>query len=545
MVGVQVGVSAPPSPREPLRGPEGPPGKPGPQGDPGPPGDPAELLGALAPGEALTVDSEGQPSSLLAVSRDELATRAAVLGERLSATDSRVGADPTGESVSNEAIATWVQMVEQSDGGEGWLPPGQYRIDHSTTQTDTGVASPSTWTQTIMSGTYAGVRGESHLYLDPASTPQAMRHILLRLGTKDQGTTGPVTIRDISITGNQGVIGGGSVLGIAARHDAASALTTAHSDDVLVEHCRFEDVAVAVGCMKSGGTAAGTSDRLNSQFQRWSVVGCHVVGSHNKAVELQECTDGLIRDVTFIDCVDGPQTIFFSRRCTLDNVHGTFTQTGLNVTHGCEDITIINPMVAASGSTAAGAAAPALKIRTEPVASSSTTIRGLTVIGGVLRSRVGTSLQRAVVFETRPEVTAATFERIAFRGVDMDGQVVLHDPLTAAKTTIQDVLFDGCRFRGPVNPSVQTGGVAIGATPVATVAQGTCMVRRVRFRDNVWDQAATLALRQADVRDDVFTAGLTAAAGSAIDIRRGISASTWTDNSTDTLGTSANVYALT
>lgn len=84
MVGVQVGVSAPPSPREPLRGPEGPqgpPGKPGPQGDPGPPGDPAELLNGLTPGEALTVDDDGRPTSLgLVASRDALrvATRRAI-----------------------------------------------------------------------------------------------------------------------------------------------------------------------------------------------------------------------------------------------------------------------------------------------------------------------------------------------------------------------------------------------------------------------------------------------------------------------------------
>lgn len=72
MVGVDVRTSASPSQREPLRGPEGQRGPQGEPGEQGPPGDPAELLEVLAPGEALSVDDEGQPTSLgLVVSRDE------------------------------------------------------------------------------------------------------------------------------------------------------------------------------------------------------------------------------------------------------------------------------------------------------------------------------------------------------------------------------------------------------------------------------------------------------------------------------------------
>lgn len=117
MVGVDVRASAPPSPREPLRGPEGERGPKGDTGEQGPPGDPVELLGGLAPGDALSVDGTGNPTALPVVSRDEVFT----LG-RYGTVATGIGADHT---ALLEAFAEEAAELSADGGGATLLcPPG-------------------------------------------------------------------------------------------------------------------------------------------------------------------------------------------------------------------------------------------------------------------------------------------------------------------------------------------------------------------------------------------------------------------------------------
>jgi hypothetical protein len=293
-----------------------------------------------------------------------------------------------------------------------------------------------------------------------------------------------------------------------------------HSDDVTVEHCTIEDVAVAVGCTKNPGVAPDGSAVLANR--NWRVLHNTIRTTSNKAIELGHCENGWIVGNDVQSCNAGPQAIFWSRNIWIMANIIRFVDSGINVTHGSNHIWIEDNDVEAMSTAASGAAAQPLLFRTEPK-SGSFAIHDVRVARNRLANTQAHTARRAVQFQTRTEVTASVFERITFRDNDFDGVVFLRDATAPAKTTMRDFRFNGNRFSRAMD----------------TVSQSTCLVERMRFSGNEFDLAQTVNASDWEFRDDVFTGGLTLSASSSR-IRGSVQApgASVTDSGTDNDGAS-------
>lgn len=421
---------------------------------------------------------------------DPTYARARVLDERLSLLDPRVGADPTGTTAVDNALQTAFDMLASAESGTLFVPPGQYKLSRKT-----DVEAGQGYSAAIMRGVIEGVGTASHFYLDPTTTAaqNPSRYYPIRIGKNTEGTAGPVVIRNVKFTGNNALIGGSSVMGFAARHDESSS-SAVHSDDVTVEGCHIYDTAVAIGCTKHA--AATTTANFN---RSWRALGNRIVTTSNKAIELGHCDGGWALDNDITDAFDGPQTIFYSVNTWLQRNRVRYRNSGINIAQGSQRFSVVDNDVECMSTASNGAAAQALFLRTEPNSGTSPVIQSGVIRGNRFVNNQAHTIMRAVQFQTRAEVTAATYQNILFADNLIDGIFYFRDPTSPAKTTIQDLLFRGNRFTKAMD----------------TIDQATCLVRRVRFDSNEFALAQTISASDWQFRDDVFTGGLTLGASSS------------------------------
>ena len=297
---------------------------------------------------------------------------------------------------------------------------------------------PGDETIVIKSGvTLRGQGYATHIYLDPATPPQAARYYPVRIGSESTPASN-VVIENLRYTGNNAKIGGGSIMGFNARLGAPAALLLS-CDNVTIRNCWIYDAQQAAGCTKPGGTHYVEPERLASQFKNWRVCGNTIDTCGNKAIEFDETNGGLIADNDITNTFDGPQVICGSRNVQIRDNHVRFTNSGINITEGSHHIRVSGNHVEPVPTINPGTANGCLYIRTEPQPTMSV-ISDIVVTGNIFRDQ--TTRQKSLVkFNTRVESLGCTYRSMTLTGNVFDGNLELYDALTPAKTTIEDLVL--------------------------------------------------------------------------------------------------------
>lgn len=365
-----------------------------------------------------------------------------------------IAAGAIGDGVADDTAAIQAAIDAASvSGGVVHLPAGEYRLTRQAGDATLTLRSNVT------------VRGEgfaTHIFLDPSTAPATARHYVMRVGSQNEGASN-VVVESLRLTVNHAAIGGGSLMGICARHDGPD--KTVHSDNVTVRGCYIFDSQIAVGCTKSAVSGPYPDSRRNSQYRNWIVENCVMDLCGNKVVELGECDYGVIRNNLMTRCTDGPQAIFHSRNIVIEGNRITYTFSGINVAAGSNNIAIIGNVVEADPTIPVGVANSALYLRTEATTATDYVQSDIRSIGNIYRDRY-TNTRRALRTGTRPEVASSTYERIVFVGDTFDGNVQLADLLAPTKTTIRDATFTNCVFTGDI----------VNASPATTVSSDVSIV---------------------------------------------------------------------
>lgn len=332
-------------------------------------------------------------------------------------------------------IQSKIDAASAAGGGVVSILPGQYRL----TRSDDIAAL------TLKSNvTLKGFGPNTHLFLDPATAPNANRYHVLRIGT---GTTGAdnITVENIKVTANHAVIGGGSILGIGARHTDDK---LASSNNITIRRCYIYDTQIAICASKDGGDSLEQdANRIAAQFSNWLVENCVLDLCGNKMVEFSETNGARCVGNRMTRCFAGPQAIFFSHNIIFEKNYVNYTDSGLNIAAGAYDIDIIGNTFEAHSSINAGVANGAIFIRTEPTAGRTYDCYNIRSRDNVYRDKY-TTAKRVLKFQTRTENTAGLYRLFSFIGDTFDGAVYFDDVTSPAKTTITEFLFSDCTFEG-------------------------------------------------------------------------------------------------
>jgi len=397
------------------------------------------------------------------------------------------GADPTGTNAVNSALQNAFDYLDANDGTVLYVPPGDFRL----TRTVDGTAGQM-YAASIMRGTVFGDGDASHFYLDPAASNPS-RYYLIRVGRRTVGTTGPVTISGIRLSGNESVIGGSSVMGIAARHDDAPTRDSISSDDVSVSNVTFEDVAVGVGSTKGG---ASLDNSPENRFKRWHVDHIKVLTCSNKAVEFGDVIDAYVGDSYFSDVYDGPQAIYNCSQVWIVRNRVYYRGSGINITHECEDFWIIDNYVEADSTVAANSA---LMLRTEPFTGSTTTIQRGVIRGNTFINGGTAGAPLSLLFQIRPTITSLTVKDVLFDGNYFSARSHLYDADDPTKNIASGLRFVNNRF-----------GM------VFAVATAASQIKHVTITRNTFEAANQISGGgRFDLESNIFKAGLTLGSGTS------------------------------
>jgi hypothetical protein len=335
---------------------------------------------------------------------------------------------PGPSALADTVIQDAIDAVAASGGGVVLLGAGDFKLSRRTAD------------ETIVLKSGVTLRGQgyaTHIYLDPATPPQAPRYYPVRIGTETTPASN-VVVEDLRYTGNNAKIGGGSIMGFNARlGDPAACLLS--SENVTVRNCWIYDAQQAAGCTKDHILAYPQPERLASQFKNWQVHHNVIDTCGNKAVELAECNGGLIGDNHITNVVDGPQVIFGSRNVEIRDNVVYFTSTGINISEGSNHIRVSGNHVEPTPTMSKAAGGGCIFFRTEPQPLT-TAISDIVVTGNIFRDQT-TRAKRTLGFQTRKEAVACAYQGITFTGNVFDGDLCFLDHTSPAKTTIRDIVF--------------------------------------------------------------------------------------------------------
>ncbi|MDB6138129.1 MAG: hypothetical protein JWO94_1201, partial [Verrucomicrobiaceae bacterium] len=359
------------------------------------------------------------------------------------------GASVLADTLLQDAIDT----VAARGGGVVLLGAGDFKL------------SRHAGDETLVLKSNITLRGQgyaTHLYLDPATPPQPLRYYPVRIGTETTPASN-VVVENLRYTANNARIGGGSIMGFNARLGAPGAWLLS-SDNITVQHCWINDAMQAAGCTKDGLHTYPTAERLAAQFKNWQVCHNTIDTCGNKAVELAECNGGLIAGNHITNTFDGPQVICGSRNVQICDNIVYFTATGINITEGSNHIRISGNQVEPMPSISKNSSGSCLFFRTEPQ-QHDTSVSDIIVTGNIFRDPY-TRSRRAVMFQTRKEAIACTYQGITITGNVFEGDVLFFDHTSPAKTIIKDIIFADNICEG-----------VIASVPAATMASSHVVVR--------------------------------------------------------------------
>lgn len=378
------------------------------------------------------------------------------------------GADAFADDVLQQAI----DKVSSAGGGIVILGAGDFKL------------SRKAGDETVIIKSNVTLRGQgyaTHIYLDPKTPPNPLRYFPMRIGSAKVPANN-VVIENLRYTGNDKLIGGGSIMGFNARLDEPESMLLS-CDNITLRNCWIYDSKQAAGCTKpasnmyhakyvipaaeaaaaskagAGKQFYGLPERQESQFKNWQVHHNMIDTCGNKAVELAECNGGLIADNYIINCEDGPQVIFGSRNVRICDNHVFFLRTGINISEGSHHITVTGNIVEPVSGVRTNRWGACLLFRTEPLPLV-TIVSHVTVTGNVFRNQT-TETKSTVRFETRPESLGCKYEAITLTGNVLDGDMHFYDRRTPAMTKMQDIVFadnicEGKLLNAPANEMAST-----------------------------------------------------------------------------------------
>lgn len=359
---------------------------------------------------------------------------------------------PGADAFADEALQQAIDKVSSAGGGTVILGAGDFKL------------SRKAGDETVIIKSNVTLRGQgytTHIYLDPKTPPNPIRYFPMRIGSAKIPANN-VVIENLRYTGNDKLIGGGSVMGFNARLDEPESMLLS-CDNITVRNCWIYDAKQAAGCSKPasnmyhakyvipaeevaeapkngpGAKFYGLPERQDSQFKNWQVHHNMIDTCGNKAVELAECNGGLIADNYIINCEDGPQVIFGSRNVRICDNQVFFLRTGINITEGSHHITVTGNIVEPAPAAKPKGVSACLMFRTEPLPLV-TAISHVTVTGNVFRNQT-TDTKLTVRFETRKESLGCRYEAITLTGNVFDGDMQFYDRTTPLMTKLQDIVF--------------------------------------------------------------------------------------------------------
>ncbi|ADX74168.1 hypothetical protein Asphe3_30580 [Pseudarthrobacter phenanthrenivorans Sphe3] len=332
-------------------------------------------------------------------------------------------------------IQSKIDMASAVGGGVVSIPPGQFRLTRSN-----DIASLLLLPNVVIRGSGP----VTHLFLDPRTAPSPTRYHVLRIGTENSGADN-VVVEDLKLTANHASIGGGSILGIGARHTGNK---LASSNNITVRRCHIHDTQIAVCASKDGGDGLEEGqDRIKAQFRNWLVQDCVLTLCGNKMVEFSETNGARCVGNRMIRCYAGPQAIFFSQNIVFEKNYVSYTDSGLNIAAGAHDIDIVCNTFEADDAIHPSVSNGAIFLRTEPTVGRSYSIHNIRSRGNVYRDR-HTRSRRVLKFQTRAENAEANYQLITFIGDIFDGSIYFDDVTSPAKTSITEFLFSDCTIEG-------------------------------------------------------------------------------------------------
>jgi hypothetical protein len=336
-------------------------------------------------------------------------------------------AAPGPDALADDVLQKAIDTAAARGGGVVELGPGDFKL------------SRHAGDETIIIKSGVTLRGQgyaTHLYLDPATPPNALRYYPVRIGSETIPASNAV-IENLRYTGNNAKIGGGSIMGFNARLGDPAVLLSC--DNITIRNCWIYDAQQAAGCTKPGGPHYTEPARLASQFKNWRVCGNTIDTCGNKAIEFDECNGGLIADNYIDNTRDGPQVICGSRNVEFRDNVVYFTDTGINITEGSNHIRVSGNHVEPVASINKATANACLLFRTEPVEHVSE-ISDVLVTGNIFRDQT-TTQKGTLKFNTRPQSQGCVYRAITITGNVFDGDVLMLDKRTPAMTAIEDILF--------------------------------------------------------------------------------------------------------
>ncbi|MDI1312752.1 right-handed parallel beta-helix repeat-containing protein [Prosthecobacter sp.] len=358
---------------------------------------------------------------------------------------------PGADALADDVLQQAIDKVSSAGGGTVILGAGAFKL------------SRKAGDETVIIKSNVTLRGQgyaTHIYLDPKTPPHPIRYFPMRIGSAKVPANN-VVIENLRYTGNDKLIGGGSIMGFNARLDEPESMLLS-CDNITVRNCWIYDSKQAAGCTKpasnmyqakyvipaeeakvaskagAGKQFYGLPERQASQFKNWQVHHNMIDTCGNKAVELAECNGGLIADNYIINCEDGPQVIFGSRNVRICDNQVFFLRTGINITEGSHHITVTGNIVEPVAGKATNRWGTCLLFRTEPLPLV-TTVSHVSVTGNVFRNQTAAA-KLTVSFETRPESLGCKYEAITLTGNVLDGDVQLYDRRIPMMTTISDIV---------------------------------------------------------------------------------------------------------
>ena len=359
---------------------------------------------------------------------------------------------PGANAFADDVLQQAIDKVASAGGGIVILGAGDFKL------------SRKAGDETVIIKSNVTLRGQgfaTHIYLDPKTQPNPLRYFPMRIGSAKVPANN-VVIENLRYTGNDKLIGGGSIMGFNARLDEPESMLLS-CDNITVRNCWIYDAKQAAGCTKpasnmyqakyvipaeeakaaskagAGTQFYGLPERQASQFKNWQVHHNTIDTCGNKAIELAECNGGLIADNYIINCEDGPQVIFGSRNVRICDNQVFFLRTGINITEGSHHITVTGNIVEPAPGMSINRWGACLLFRTEPLPLA-TTVSHVTVTGNVFRNQT-TEAKISVRFETRDESLGCKYEAITLTGNVMDGDMQFYDRRNPKLTSLADIVF--------------------------------------------------------------------------------------------------------
>lgn len=356
-----------------------------------------------------------------------------------------------------KTTANLQKLINESTvaGQVAYIGPGRYLL------TRPGSAQHAL---TLPTGAYVQAHPLATFVYDTGSNlaPANRTFHMVSVGTWSTPAT-DVTWNGGSLVGNTSKASGAYIGGIGAACNLDATAWTASGfefpagadmwpdqwSDIRIENVRAYDVGIGVrATFFSNSSNKSGANMFNSgrQSPRWTVQGCYVNGSTNKAVELQYVTASKINNLDIEACYDGPQFIG-ATASSMGGIRGTYKEAGISITEGAAsiDISNFNLKAVAGGLAASSNSLGGFTVRREP-RTDNITFTNINVSNGIIDATAATSGRAFTMSHHNNGAggSACVIRGLTFSNVTMLGTVCLRDTASGSSPAlVYRVTFTG------------------------------------------------------------------------------------------------------